>query len=104
MRHDRLRGFREGLLSDLSNPKTVIVFTSVIPQFLHTGANPVDALILGVTFATIGFLSLAAYALAFGAAAGMLRDARVTRAILRVAGFILGASGIGLAVERPAST
>lgn len=45
-----------------------------------------------------------AYALAFGAAAGILRDARVTRAILRVGGFILAAFGIGLAVERPAST
>jgi hypothetical protein len=34
----------------------------------------------------------------------MLRDARVTRAILRVGGFILAAFGIGLAVGRPAST
>jgi threonine/homoserine/homoserine lactone efflux protein len=103
-RHGGLRGFREGLFSDLSNPKTVIVFTSVIPQFLDSSASPVDALILGVTFALIGFMSLAAYALAFGAAAGVLRDARVTRAILRVGGFILVAFGVGLAVERPAST
>jgi threonine/homoserine/homoserine lactone efflux protein len=99
-----LRGFREGLFSDLSNPKTVIVFTSVIPQFLGTGARPADALILGVAFSLIGFVALAAYALAFGAAAGMLRDARVTRAILRVGGFILAAFGVGLAVERPART
>jgi threonine/homoserine/homoserine lactone efflux protein len=104
VRHDGLRGFREGLFSDLSNPKTVIVFTSVIPQFLDASARPVDALILGVTFAMIGFLSLAAYALVFGAAAGILRDARVTRAILRVGGAILAAFGVGLAVERPAST
>jgi threonine/homoserine/homoserine lactone efflux protein len=92
------------MFSDLSNPKTVIVFTSVIPQFLDSSASPMDALILGVTFALIGFLPLAAYALAFGATAGLLRDARVTRAILRVGGFILAAFGIGLAVERPAST
>jgi threonine/homoserine/homoserine lactone efflux protein len=104
VRHRGLRGFREGLFSDLSNPKTVIVFTSVIPQFLNTSASPVDALILGVTFAMIGCLSLAAYGLAFGAAAGILRNARVTRAILRVGGLTLAAFGIGLAVERPAST
>jgi threonine/homoserine/homoserine lactone efflux protein len=54
---------REGLFSDLSNPKTVIVFTSVIPQFLNSSASPVDALILGLTFALIGFMSLAGYAL-----------------------------------------
>ncbi len=99
-----LRGFREGLMSDLSNPKTVIVFTSVIPQFLHAGASPVDALILGVTFAVLAFAALVAYAMAFGAAAGMLRNARVTRAILRVGGSLLVAFGIGLAVERPART
>jgi threonine/homoserine/homoserine lactone efflux protein len=52
----------------------------------------------------IGSLSVAAYALAFGAAAGLLRDARVTRAILRLGGSILAVLGIGLAVERPAST
>ena len=46
----RLRAFREGLVSDLSNPKTVIVFTSVIPQFIHHSARPVDTLILGAVF------------------------------------------------------
>jgi threonine/homoserine/homoserine lactone efflux protein len=97
-----LRGFREGLLSDLSNPKTMIVFTSVIPQFLGSGAGPLDALVLGVTFAAIGFLSLAAYALAFGAAAGLMRNARATRALLRTGGAILATFGIGLALERPA--
>lgn len=96
------RAFREGLLSDLSNPKTVIVFTSVIPQFLHHGAGPVDTLVLGVAFAVIGFLSLTGYAVVFSAAAKMLRNARAIRAILRAGGAILAAFGVGLAVERPA--
>ncbi|MFI0743077.1 LysE family translocator [Streptomyces sp. NPDC021100] len=98
----RGRAFREGLISDLSNPKTVIVFTSVIPQFLDHGARPADTLVLGALFAVIGFLSLVAYALVFSAAAKMLRSARVTRAILRAGGAILAAFGVGLAVERPA--
>ncbi|NEA52213.1 LysE family translocator [Streptomyces sp. SID10815] len=98
----RWRAVREGLISDLSNPKTVIVFTSVIPQFIDRGARPVDTLILGTVFAVTGFLSLVAYALVFSAAAKMLRDARVTRAILRAGGAILAAFGVGLAVERPA--
>lgn len=98
----RRRAFREGLVTDLSNPKTVIVFTSVIPQFIGHGAQPVEALMLGAMFALIGFLSLVAYALVFSAAAKMLRDARVTRAILRVGGAILAVFGVGLAIERPA--
>ncbi|WP_037360519.1 LysE family translocator [Amycolatopsis orientalis] len=96
------RAFREGLLSDLSNPKTVIVFTSVIPQFLHQGAGPVDTLVLGSAFAVLGFLSLSSYAPVFSAAARLLRNARVTRVILRAGGAILTAFGVGLAVERPA--
>lgn len=98
----RVRAFREGLVSDLSNPKTVIVFTSVIPQFIHHGARPVDTLILGAVFAGIGFLSLVSYALVFSAATKLLRDARITRVILRAGGAILTAFGVGLAVERPA--
>ncbi|MFG1906951.1 LysE family translocator [Kribbella sp. NPDC048928] len=90
------------MISDLSNPKTVIVFTSVIPQFIGQGARPVDTLVLGVMFAFIGFLSLVTYALVFSTAAKLLRDARVTRAILRVGGAILTVFGVGLAIERPA--
>lgn len=89
-------------MTDLSNPKTVIVFTSVIPQFIGHGARPVEALMLGAMFALIGFLSLVAYALVFSTAAKLLRDARVTRAILRVGGAILAVFGVGLAIERPA--
>ncbi|HWK29067.1 MAG TPA: LysE family translocator [Solirubrobacter sp.] len=103
-RHGALRAFREGLIGDLSNPKTIIIFTSIIPQFLNSNASPLDALILGITFAMIGFLNLTAYALAFGTAAGLLRDARITRSILRIGGALLTAFGIGLAAERPAST
>lgn len=99
----RWRAFREGLLSDLSNPKTAIVFTSVIPQFLHDGARPADTLLLGSAFAVIGFLSLTGYALVFSTAAKVLRNARATRAILRVGGAILTAFGVGLAIERPAA-
>lgn len=98
----RQRAFREGLISDLSNPKTVIVYTSVIPQFIDHGARPADTLVLGIVFALIGFLSLVTYALVFSTAATMLRDARVTRTILRAGGAILAAFGVGLAVERPA--
>jgi threonine/homoserine/homoserine lactone efflux protein len=97
-----LRGFREGLLSDLSNPKTVIIFSSVIPQFLHAGASPGAVLVLGITFTLIGFASLVLYTLVFSAAAGVLRNPRAVRAVLRIGGSLLVAFGAGLAIERPA--
>lgn len=95
------RAFREGLVCDLSNPKTVMVFASVIPQFMHTGSSSAEAFVLGTVFALCGFLSLLAYGLLFGAARGVLRNARLTRNLLRGGGGVLAAFGVGLLVERP---
>jgi threonine/homoserine/homoserine lactone efflux protein len=62
------RAFGEGFLCDLSNPKTVLVYASVIPQFLTSSSSGSDAFVLGVVFAALGFASSVVYALVFGAA------------------------------------
>ena len=96
------RAFTEGLLCDLSNPKTLIVFASVIPQFLAVGSSgPLDALVLGVVFAVLGFGSLLAYTVVFGAARGLVSRARVFRAVMRGGGALLAAFGVGLVLEQP---
>ncbi len=98
------RAFTEGLLCDLSNPKTLIVFASVIPQFLAVGSSgPLDALVLGVVFAVLGFGSLLVYAWVFGAARGLLSHARAFRAVIRGGGAVLAAFGVGLVVEQPST-
>jgi threonine/homoserine/homoserine lactone efflux protein len=96
------RAFTEGLLCDLSNPKTLIVFASVIPQFLAVGSSgPLDALVLGVVFAVLGLGSLLAYTVVFGAARGLVSRARVFRAVMRGGGAVLAAFGVGLVLEQP---
>jgi threonine/homoserine/homoserine lactone efflux protein len=96
------RAFTEGLLCDLSNPKTLIVFASVIPQFLAVGSSgPLDAQVLGVVFAVLGFGSLLAYTVVFGAARGLVSRARVFRAVMRGGGALLAAFGVGLVLEQP---
>ena len=96
------RAFVEGLLCDLSNPKTLIVFASVIPQFLAVGSSgPLDALVLGVVFAVLGFGSLLVYAAVFGVARGLVSRTRVFRAVMRGGGALLAAFGVGLVVEQP---
>lgn len=98
------RAFVEGLLCDLSNPKTLIVFASVIPQFLAVGSSgPLDALVLGVVFAVLGFGSLLVYSWVFGAARGLVSHARVFRAVIRGGGALLAAFGVGLVVEQPST-
>lgn len=101
-RATRGRAFREGFLSELANPKTVLVYASVIPQFLSASSTPSSAFILGLVFAALGFLSLLGYALMFGAAGAFLRNQRVIRNILRGGGGILVFFGAGLLVQRPA--
>lgn len=96
----RLSPFAEGAMCDLSNPKTLLVFTSVIPQFLPSdGGSVFQAALLGVTFATLGFAALLLYGLVFGriGLAGM--ESRVGDVVLRVSGAVLVVFGIRLALE-----
>lgn len=95
------RAFGEGFLCDLSNPKTVLVYASVIPQFLTTSSSGSDAFVLGVVFAALGLASSVVYALVFGAARTLLSKGRVMRNVLRGSGGILMFFGVGLLVERP---
>jgi RhtB (resistance to homoserine/threonine) family protein len=95
------RALRQGLLSDLSNPKIAVFFTSFLPQFVH-GDGPVFAplLMLGIVFALITLAWLAAYGVAVGHASGVLRRPGVRRALDRITGVVLIAFGIRLAFER----
>ena len=96
----RLSPFAEGVMCDLSNPKTLLVFTSVIPQFLPSdGGNVVQATVLGVTFASLGFGSLVFYSLVFGRVGLAGMESRLGDAILRASGAVLIFFGIRLAVE-----
>lgn len=95
------RAFGEGFLNDLSNPKTVLVYASVIPQFLTGASSASDAFALGLVFALLGFVSLLVYALVFGAAGSFLGNGKTARKLLRVSGGILVFFGAWLLVERP---
>jgi len=93
------RAFGEGVLCDLSNPKTLIVFTSVIPQFAPTDAGPGGLAAYGVTFALLGLGSLVAYAAVFAQVRRVGGHIRVRRALLRCAGLALIAFGLRVATE-----
>lgn len=96
-----LRAFGEGFLCDMSNPKTVLVYASVIPQFLNTSSSGSNAFVLGVVFAALGFAASVLYALILSAARGLLSNGRVMRNVLRSSGGVLMFFGAGLLVERP---
>jgi RhtB (resistance to homoserine/threonine) family protein len=95
-----LGGFRQGLLSDLANPKIGIFFTSLLPQFVDPG-RPVllPFLALGAVFVSMTVLWLCAYCLIAARAAKTLQRPRVKAAMDRVTGVVLIALGLRLAVE-----
>ncbi len=91
------RSFAEGVVCDLSNPKTALVFTSVLPQFLDRGATAADVAALGLTFAALGALSLLVWAALGAASRRALALARVRSAVMRASGAVLVGFGLRLA-------
>lgn len=94
------RALRQGLLSDLGNPKIAVFFTSFLPQFVHGGGSTFAALLLlGLIFAALTLTWLAAYGVAIGQGAKLLRRPRVQRALDRFTGLVFLGFGIRLAFE-----
>ena len=95
-----LGGFRQGLLSDLANPKIGIFFTSLLPQFVDPGQSVLlPFLALGAVFVLMTLLWLSAYCLIAARAAKTLQLPRVRAAMDRVTGIVLIALGLRLAIE-----
>jgi RhtB (resistance to homoserine/threonine) family protein len=95
-----LGGFRQGLLSDLANPKIGIFFTSLLPQFVdprHSVLLPF--LGLGAVFVLMTVLWLVAYCVIAARAATSLQRPRVKAAMDRITGIVLIALGLRLALE-----
>ena len=85
---------RQGLLSNLGNPKMAVFFSSLLPQF---GDSFAALLGLGLLFCALTLTWLTAYAFALARAGDVLRRPRVRRAIDAVTGTALVALGVRLA-------
>ena len=88
---------RQGLLSNLGNPKMLAYFTSLLPQFASSFAG---VLALGLAFSTMTLVWLTAYALVVTRAGALIRRDRVKRTIEAVTGVVLIALGLRLAAEQ----
>jgi threonine/homoserine/homoserine lactone efflux protein len=89
--------YRQGVLSNLGNPKMAVFFTSLLPQF---GSSFVGMLALGAVFASLTLAWLTVYAVGVAKASGVLRRPSVRRALDALTGFALVALGLRVAVER----
>jgi len=90
---------RQGVLSNLTNPKMAVFFPSLLPQFVAADAPPFLALLaLGILFCLMTLTWLTGYAFAVARAGDVLRRSAVRRAIEAVTGVVLVAFGIRVAV------
>jgi threonine/homoserine/homoserine lactone efflux protein len=97
----RARGFQQGLVSNLGNPKMAVFFTGLLPQFAPAeGSALATMLALGVVFAALTLVWLTLYAFAVARARVALSRPRVRRTLDAVMGTALIALGVRLAAER----
>jgi len=99
----RWPAFRQGIVTNLLNPKVALFFLALMPQFISAGStNKVAAfLVLGLSFMTLGL----AWCLVLAVAAARLRGVLVSRPSMttllnRVAGSMFIALGLRLATAR----
>jgi threonine/homoserine/homoserine lactone efflux protein len=94
------KALREGLFSNLGNPKMAVFFASLLPQFAPEGRASFAALLaLGLLFCALTFAWLTFYAVAI-ARLGRLLTATVRRALDAVTGVVLVALGLRLATDQ----
>jgi len=92
---------RQGIVSNLTNPKMAVFFPSLLPQFVAMDAPPFLALLaLGIAFCLMTLTWLSAYAFAVARAGDVLRRSAVRRALEAITGLVLVAFGIRVAAPR----
>ncbi|MGH3023097.1 MAG: LysE family translocator [Gaiellaceae bacterium] len=92
--------FRQGVISNLGNPKMAVFFTSLLPQFAPSGAASFPVMLaLGLVFCTMTLVWLTAYAAAVARAGDVLRRPAVRRVLDALTGIVLVALGLRLATQ-----
>jgi threonine/homoserine/homoserine lactone efflux protein len=93
-------GLRQGLVSNLTNPKMIAFFPALLPQFAPRGHGAFFALlILGLLFSTMTLAWLSGYAAVVAKAGDFIRRHRVRRLFEAATGCVLVALGARLATE-----
>jgi RhtB (resistance to homoserine/threonine) family protein len=91
--------FRQGLVSNMLNPKIAVFFTSLLPQFVGAHSSAGDLLLLGLLFNAMGVGWLSFYATAAARGRNVLARPRVKRTLDRISGVVLAGLGARLALE-----
>ncbi len=94
--------FLEGFIVGVANPKAIVFFAAILPQFVHAGGAPagVQMAVLGVVFVVIALISDSLWGMAAGTARQWL--ARSPRRLARLGGtggLVMIGLGVSIAVS-----
>ncbi|MET8997792.1 LysE family translocator [Amycolatopsis sp. NPDC004169] len=98
-RTSRGRRFREGFLSNITNPKVIVLYLSVLPQFLTPSSTLGDSLLLAYTVAGLGVVWQVLLLLFVHRVRDWLRQRKVRRVLDGATGTALVGFGAALALE-----
>ena len=95
---NRLGSFSSGFLTQGANPKALVFFTAILPQFIDAaGPIGIQLAILGTSSIVIEFVVLGIYTLACHQGRGWVRQSRFATPLERVGGALLIGAGARLA-------
>ena len=93
--------FWQGFVTQAANPKALIFFTALLPQFIDPRQGvATQVAILGVSSVLIEFVVLGIYVLACHRARGWAGDSRLAVGLQRAGGVLLVVAGLRLAAVR----
>lgn len=95
------RILRDGFFLQAANPKALLFFTAILPQFIDARHNVAfQILVLGISSVLVEFVILFSYGQLAGRALATARSPRFAKITDRVAGSMLIGAGVGLATLR----
>jgi threonine/homoserine/homoserine lactone efflux protein len=94
-----LRGWRQGFLSNITNPKVVVFYLAVLPQFIGAHAAVLTLLLFALSHALLSLLYLLVLVTVLARARRVLARRRVRRALDIATGTALVGFGARLATE-----
>jgi threonine/homoserine/homoserine lactone efflux protein len=95
------RILRDGFILQAANPKALLFFTAILPQFINPHSQvALQVLVLGISSVLVEFAILFTYGQLAGRALATARNPRFEKVTNRVAGSLLIGAGVGLATLR----
>ena len=98
-RRGGLNGWRQGFISNITNPKVLVFYLAVLPQFLTPGASLAWLLVLAWSHAVIGFGYLQVLVTGLHGARRLLTRQKVRRGLDAATGAVLLGFSARLAAE-----